>query len=549
MANMDKDFSDKTIIAYLKKIYGFSLTKTMDIDEAEELSAMITLEVYKSLLKVEKIDNIDGYVYRIAHNVYARFIKEKMSAQTITNEEKDSLIYDLQNNNNDEILNKIRSEITYLSKIQREIVVMHYFEKQKLKDIAAKLNLPLGSVCWHLRDARKNIKEGFREELNDSYNNEHITFDKMRNIGYLGPLCFDMSFYLNKKLTQNIAYATYHCPKSVIELAKELNVPAAFIEDEINHLLKNGFLVKLASNKYQTNIYINDIKDKDYYNKKNEIYANYAKLIYDYLKILAIDMSTNNNFFNDEKKIYSPKNDKNFLLWSLITFACSILFKFKDKQKEILKYHVRRRDDGFYVASANIKHNTNLLSLNNYFKPEENTYVNHYQDIYPIKLYTFNSFFDKRDINQKTKYPMLFETLYDFISGKIIKCPANIDKYIKLYDNELIIRESLDNDYVNMIICTLTETELLDMFPPIPKEIISIGNELDDLIYNLDKEYYPSQMHALCNIFSQNTLANVQIRVHILENLLKHNIIKPIKKKQIKTVNLIMFTDILPTGV
>ena len=73
---MDKDKADKIIIGYLEKAFGFALTKTNNIDEAEELASRIIFDVYKSLLRSDDIQNIDGYVYRVARNVYARFVDE-----------------------------------------------------------------------------------------------------------------------------------------------------------------------------------------------------------------------------------------------------------------------------------------------------------------------------------------------------------------------------------------------------------------------------------------------------------------------------------------
>lgn len=71
---MDKPTSDKLIFQYMNKIFGFALEKLRNIDQAQELASDIICEVYGSFLKADNIANIDGYVYRIARNVYARYI-------------------------------------------------------------------------------------------------------------------------------------------------------------------------------------------------------------------------------------------------------------------------------------------------------------------------------------------------------------------------------------------------------------------------------------------------------------------------------------------
>lgn len=47
------------------------------MSEAEELASDITCEVYHSLLCADEIANLEGYVYRIASNIFARFIQQK----------------------------------------------------------------------------------------------------------------------------------------------------------------------------------------------------------------------------------------------------------------------------------------------------------------------------------------------------------------------------------------------------------------------------------------------------------------------------------------
>lgn len=72
---MDKETADNLITKYNKKLFGFALSKTSCIDKAEELASRITLEVYSSLLKRDNINNVNGYIYHVAQNVYARFME------------------------------------------------------------------------------------------------------------------------------------------------------------------------------------------------------------------------------------------------------------------------------------------------------------------------------------------------------------------------------------------------------------------------------------------------------------------------------------------
>lgn len=57
---------------------------------------------------------------------------------------------------NTEPLQRLQTAIAYLSKLQRRIVIAYYFENCKQGDIASELGIPLGTVKWHLFEAKKN---------------------------------------------------------------------------------------------------------------------------------------------------------------------------------------------------------------------------------------------------------------------------------------------------------------------------------------------------------------------------------------------------------
>lgn len=60
----------------------------------------------------------------------------------------------------------IKREISWLSKIQREIIYIHYYEDKKISYISRALNLLEGTVNWHLHDAKKLMKEGMERMRN-----------------------------------------------------------------------------------------------------------------------------------------------------------------------------------------------------------------------------------------------------------------------------------------------------------------------------------------------------------------------------------------------
>ncbi len=157
---MNKKDADKLIHKYHKKIFGFALSKLRDYSKAEELADDIICEVYLSFLRADNIVNTDGYVYRIASNIYARYINDIKSCNYVSiNDIEPHYCEDYERLENDETIKKLKQEIGYLTQRQRTIVYLFYYLKLSVAEISNKLEISVGTVKWHLSDARSSIKE------------------------------------------------------------------------------------------------------------------------------------------------------------------------------------------------------------------------------------------------------------------------------------------------------------------------------------------------------------------------------------------------------
>lgn len=254
---MEKKEADKIIGGYVKKLFGFARSRLNSIDEAEELSARTVCEVYKSLLNSEEITNLDGYVYRIASNMYARYIDREKRYRSVDGIERFTDESDLlQNLINREEYGVLRREITYLSETQRNVILLYYFHDLKIREIAETMKISENTVKWHLTTSRKELKSGMEKtRAVGTLGIEPIRFCDMGHSGSPGSKG-DTANFLAKSLTQNIAYAAYHQPRTVNEIAEELGINPIFVKDEVDILETYGFMDRLSGDKLRTNIRI-----------------------------------------------------------------------------------------------------------------------------------------------------------------------------------------------------------------------------------------------------------------------------------------------------
>ena len=538
---MKKQLADRIITDYYEKLFGFALSKISNIDKAEELASRITLEVYSSLLKADEIANVNGYIYRIACNVYARFIAEsKGSAHLDLETANVPVCIDFAKEIIDsETAKTLRREIAYLSETQRKIVVMHYYDNLKLNEIAARLSLSVGTVKWHLYEAKSSLKEGI--EMKRTPGTLGINPIKFINMGHSGRTgkSGDTADYLRNSLTQNIAYAAYHSPKTITEIAEELGVSPIFIADEVRNLEENGFMDKLSGGKYRTNIYIAE-KTKDVAEKTQLLREEYAKFICEsyipsvFEAVKMLDMS----------KIYVPDNDFNFLMWTAIALALGKSSLDQPYYDILDKYSVKRKDGGDYIAFADVEPDFEL-SFNKalYDTCGDMTRTN---EKYGLVGWQLGTYYDSRELSWRHCRDTDFDYLYEHISGKIKKDDVSLEKYQRLYEKGYLIKDG-EKDKVTVLVSTYVGDDFMNLLPDPDDALKKKLEEYNKKYYEITKECYAEHMHGLHKASCSCAWATGPVRMTVIKQLLESGVLKMPTEEQRKALTTMLFCDVLPS--
>ncbi len=535
---MKKQDADRIITEYYKKLYGFALSKISNIDKAEELASQITLEVYSSLLKSDEIENVNGYIYRIASNVYAKYIaKTKESAHLDLEQVNVPVNIDFAKDIIDsETAVTLRREIAYLSKTQRKIVYMHFYENKKLTEIAEKLFIPVGTVKWHLYEAKNNLKEGINmSRTAGTLGINPVCFSDMGHSGYAGKLG-DTADFLKNSLTQNIVYSTYHTPKTVNEIAQELGVSPIFIEDEVNYLEEHGFLEKLRAGKFRTTVYITETTEETE-EKLHKLYQKYGALICEkYVpEILAAVKGM------DKNKIYVPDGDENLLSFAAITIAVGKSTLENYNADIVEKYRIMRPDGGNFIAYAEVGGDYRLSYNPVLYKACGD--MNCKSEKYNVESWQFNTFYDSRKGNWRDNPFTDYDYLYEHISKKIAKDDASLEKYQRLYEKGYI---STGSDKVNVIVSVLSSNEFRSLLPDVNEELSKALKKFNKEVFELTRCFCADHMQEYHREVCKFACCDNRMRTTVLELLVKNGTLRMPKEKQKASLNTILFSDVLP---
>ena len=157
--------AEKIITEYLKPVFGFALKRCKNPHDAEDLSQEIILRAFRALLCRDDIEDHAKFIWTVAHNALCNYYRDgEKSIIGIPIDDVAELIADedlpFDDTEDSDALCRLQSEIAYLSKLQRRIVIAYYFENRRQADIARLLNIPVGTVKWHLFEAKKELKRG-----------------------------------------------------------------------------------------------------------------------------------------------------------------------------------------------------------------------------------------------------------------------------------------------------------------------------------------------------------------------------------------------------
>ena len=150
---------------YFNIIYNWSVKKTNNREDAEDLTNSIFLAIFEYLNKDIEVKIIENLIWKIARNIWCtkakKYIKEK---NNISYDE--TYEYGYEDITIDKIIYKeIINEIDNYNLSENEIKVfkLYYIKDLSIKEIKEKLNITESSIKYYLFNARKKIKERYND--------------------------------------------------------------------------------------------------------------------------------------------------------------------------------------------------------------------------------------------------------------------------------------------------------------------------------------------------------------------------------------------------
>lgn len=250
------------ILPYIEPIFRFCCKRLNNRYDAEDLASEIICYILDGMKKY-KIDSLDAWVWRIAHNRYARFLNARNKARAILTD--DEALYhvadsssdycDIDEESTEQEFEKIFRCLHTLSSEYRNIFIDYYIGEMSVRMLSKKYALPETTIKWRLNTGRRKIRERIGEDHMDKVY-KRINWNTTCCNG-----CMDSDRYLHTQIARAICQAAYEKPLSVEEISIRTGIPAMYIEDELPRL-EYGDAVCKAGSKYAANFIVFRLQDR-----------------------------------------------------------------------------------------------------------------------------------------------------------------------------------------------------------------------------------------------------------------------------------------------
>lgn len=247
---------NERLSAYVKRIYAYAARRTYTREEADELAQEILFTAVKAADTLRDESKFEAWLFGIADNVTKGFRRHAARLRAMYSyDAMESLSYEDAYFDGEEF-EILREKIARMSGMYRDIIVYHYYDGLSTKQISELLSLPEGTVKWRLGEARRKLKKELNQMNETALRPVKINIGIYGNGNYDGKLVPFPSDYISDALSQNILYYCYDKARTVEEISGFCGVPAYYVEDRMENLLRREAVIMESKGRYRTDFII-----------------------------------------------------------------------------------------------------------------------------------------------------------------------------------------------------------------------------------------------------------------------------------------------------
>lgn len=160
----DRQAFEELLDAYETRVYRLALRFTGSVPDAEDVTQEIFLAVYRGIAHFRGSSSLGTWIYRVAMNHCLEF-RRKRRLESIPYDEDLMLASSdwrddpEQSADRQELSAKVEAAINCLSPQHRDVIVLHELQGLTYQEVAAALDVPVGTVKSRLSNAFRRLRD------------------------------------------------------------------------------------------------------------------------------------------------------------------------------------------------------------------------------------------------------------------------------------------------------------------------------------------------------------------------------------------------------
>jgi RNA polymerase sigma-70 factor (ECF subfamily) len=150
--------------AYETRVYRLALRFTGNTADAEDVTLEIFHAIYRSIGKFRGSSSLGTWIYRVAMNHCLEF-RRKRRLEVVPYDEELSVVSSNWRHDPEvaaqkqQLSQQVEAAINSLSPLHRDVIVLHELQGLTYQEVAATLNVPVGTVKSRLSNAFRRLRE------------------------------------------------------------------------------------------------------------------------------------------------------------------------------------------------------------------------------------------------------------------------------------------------------------------------------------------------------------------------------------------------------
>jgi len=148
---------NKLFERYYARLCQYVYSLLMDKSDAEDVVQELFLKIWKNREKIEIIENVSGYLYRMAKHLALNQLRSKVYFNNLS-ESKDQLSYEENRVEIEEFRIAVYDCIDRLPDRSREVLLLHRIKGLKQKEISEKLQISVKTIKNQIWSSLQKLK-------------------------------------------------------------------------------------------------------------------------------------------------------------------------------------------------------------------------------------------------------------------------------------------------------------------------------------------------------------------------------------------------------